>query len=73
MSVFAVSSHLGMSLIFQSVKDLDETIENLCRLREYVEQEEVNPPHIYATYDGRVPREEVEELTEWLKNIFTEE
>lgn len=62
-----LSSPMGYVLVFESLEDLKGTIENLTGLKNYTEMQEIDPPHLYACFDERIPKEEIEEMLDEIK------
>ena len=62
-----ISSELGFALKFESLENLRIVIDHLQRQLEWVEQENVEPPYIYFTYNNAVNPEIAREYINKLK------
>lgn len=64
-----LSSPKGLVLIFESLKELQGTIKNLSGMLEWIETEDVPPPHLYSVFDDRIPHEEINEMLDEIKKL----
>ena len=62
-----IASALGIVLFFESKKELKGVIQHLQGHIGWIEQENANPPYLYSIHDDRIPREEIEEMFDKLK------
>ena len=67
-----LSSPYGFVLIFESLNDLQGTVENLLGLEGWVKAENVLSPYLYACYDENIPKERIDELLDEIKNESNE-
>lgn len=62
-----VSNSVGFALRFKSKEDLKHIIENLQDQLEWIEQENIQPPYIYFTYEKENLEEKVRKIVKELK------
>ena len=62
-----LTTTLGFVLIFEATKDLEGVIKHLQGMLEWVESEDISPPHLYACRDERISKEDIEDLLNKLK------
>ena len=57
----------GIVLLFESIPELKATADHLHEQANWVEQEGIEPPYVYAQFDDRIPAKEIEILLDGLK------
>ncbi|NLA32977.1 MAG: hypothetical protein GX864_03460 [Mollicutes bacterium] len=62
-----VSNSVGFALRFKNKEDLKHIIDNLQDQLEWIEQENIQPPYIYFTYEKENLEEKVRKIVEELK------
>ena len=62
-----ISTPKGIVLIFETLTDLRGIINHLSGMVEWIEDEDVSPPHLYAAFDDRIPSDEIQELLDEIK------
>ena len=63
-----LSTPQGFVLIFHSLGDLQGTIKNLSGMAEWILSEQISSPHLYSVSDERIPKNEVEDMLDEIKN-----
>jgi hypothetical protein len=62
-----IATAQGFILYFESIDDLKGLIQNLSGQLEWVKSKNIEPPFLYASYDERMPKQEIEKLLDELK------
>lgn len=62
----------GIVLIFDSLKEIRGAIKHLSGMSEWIESEDISPPHLYALFDDRIPKDEIESMLDEIKNESNE-
>lgn len=70
MSTLVLSSATGFTLIFENKESLQTVINHLSGFMEFIEQEDIEPPYIYNISDNRIPQDEIDKLTDKVKDSF---
>ena len=57
-----LSTPKGIVLIFTSLVDLRGVIDHLSGMVEWIEDEDISPPHLYSVSDDRIPNKEIQDM-----------
>lgn len=63
-----VSTPLGFVLHFNSTEDMNQHVSNLQGQLEWIKEENIKPPYLYAVFDDNVSVEEVQRMLSRLKS-----
>lgn len=62
-----ITTGMGFVLSFPNRKDLKDVANHLQGMLEWVEKENVDPPHLYAIFDDDIPLEKIDDLLDEIK------
>lgn len=63
-----VSTTAGFILVFNNKREIEGLVEHLQKQLEWIEQEGIEPPHLYSQFHESTPEDDVREILEELKN-----
>lgn len=63
-----IGTTMGLVLCFKDQEDIEQVIQHLTGQLEWVKQNDIKPPYLYAMFDDAIDSNKIAELLEELKS-----
>ncbi|MFW6377211.1 MAG: hypothetical protein ACOCZ5_01070 [bacterium] len=67
-----IATEMGFVLKFENIDDLKRVHKNTGEMAEWVEEENIEPPYLYVTYDESIDSEKIRGLIDRIKDNNSE-